>query len=76
MVNGMMIVPDGIGKTVNGSELSSSCTEDEWYYISQAVATAASAVSQLEHAEESQSLALTTAIKSYIDWPDKELDLE
>jgi hypothetical protein len=28
MVNGMMIIPDRIGKTVNGSELSPSCTED------------------------------------------------
>jgi hypothetical protein len=76
MVNGMTVVPDGIGETVNGSELSPSCTEDEWYYISQAVAAAASAVSQLEHAEESQSLALTTAMESYIDWPDEESDLE
>ncbi|KAG1765799.1 hypothetical protein EDD22DRAFT_950921 [Suillus occidentalis] len=69
MVNGMMVIPDGIDETVNGSELSptshgdSRCMDDEWEHISQAVVAAARAASQLEHvAEESRSLALAAAM--------------
>ncbi|KAG2751033.1 hypothetical protein P692DRAFT_20817902 [Suillus brevipes Sb2] len=82
VVNGMTVVPDRIDETVNGSELSPShgdgcSTDDEWYHISQAVVAAARAASQLEHAEESRSLALAAAaMDSYIDWPDDDSDVE
>ncbi|KAG1807125.1 uncharacterized protein BJ212DRAFT_1303585 [Suillus subaureus] len=48
VVNGMMVIPDGVDEMVNGVEstpIASSCTEDEWYHILQAVVTAASVAS-------------------------------
>lgn len=82
VVNGMTVIPDENDETVDsdGLELTTSCTEDEWYHISQAVVAAASAASKLELEEraaaESQSVALATAMDSYIDWPEEDMDSE
>ncbi|KAG1758586.1 hypothetical protein EDD22DRAFT_849903 [Suillus occidentalis] len=77
VVNGMTVVPNRVDEPVNESELSPSCMEDdlEWHQISQAVVAAARAASQLEHAAaESQSLAIASAMDTYIDWPEEEVE--
>lgn len=77
VVNGMTVIPNRVDEPVNESELSPSCMEDdlEWHQISQAVVAAARAASQLEHAAaESQSLAIASAMDTYIDWPEEEVE--